>query len=71
MHNHKANRGKADDIFKGSKDPIELEKNILIYVRGGIVFSGENWQVKASETLEKGYGTCYNKNLLMIALMRY
>jgi len=26
MHNHKANRSKADDIFRASKDPIELEK---------------------------------------------
>jgi transglutaminase-like putative cysteine protease len=39
-------------------------------VRDKIIFGGDHWQVKASETLLKGYGACFNKNLLMIALLR-
>ncbi|MCP4021196.1 MAG: transglutaminase family protein [Desulfobacteraceae bacterium] len=28
------------------------------------------WKVKASDTLKKKYGVCYNKNLLFIAILR-
>ena len=70
-YNHNAIRSTANDLFQPSKDPIELTKDIFMYVRDGIIFGGDHWQVKASETLQKGYGACWNKNLLLIALLRY
>ena len=60
-----------NDLVKASKDPNELTKDIFMFVRDKIIFGGDHWQVKASETLKKGYGACWNKNLLMIALLRY
>lgn len=50
---------------------MALFDDIELFVRESIVFGGDRWKVKASETLEKGYGACYNKNLLLIALLRY
>lgn len=70
-YNHNAIRSMANDFAKTLKDPIELTKSIFMHVRDGIIFGGDHWQVKASETLQKGYGACWNKNLLFIALLRY
>ncbi len=52
-----------------SENPITYVKRAFRYVREEIVFGGDLWQVKASETLRKGYGACYNKNLLLNALL--
>jgi transglutaminase-like putative cysteine protease len=49
----------------------DLATKLFIFVREKIIFGGDRWKVKASETLNKGYGACYNKNLLLIALLRY
>ena len=70
-YNHPAIRSTANDLFRASKNPIELTKNMFMFVRDEIIFGGDHWQVKASETLKKGYGACWNKNLLLIALLRY
>lgn len=70
-YNHNAIRGMANHFVQASKDPIELTKNIFMFVRDKIIFGGDHWQVNASETLQKGYGACWNKNLLLIALLRY
>ncbi|MCP4162231.1 MAG: transglutaminase family protein [Deltaproteobacteria bacterium] len=53
-----------------SKSGVELIKEIFLYVRDSIIFGGDHWKIKASETLRKGYGACYNKNVLFIALLR-
>jgi transglutaminase-like putative cysteine protease len=58
---------KLQGEVEGRSDLIE---KIFLFVRDQIVFGGDHWQVKASETLAKGYGACFNKNLLMIALLR-
>ncbi len=55
--------------YKG--DTRGLVIKIFLFVREEIVFGGDRWKVKASETLKKGYGACYNKNLLLVALLRY
>lgn len=70
-YNHEAIQSIANDFAKTLKDPIEQTKSIFMHVRDGIIFGGDHWQVKASETLKKGYGACWNKNLLLIALLRY
>ena len=70
-YNHKEIRSIANMFVKASKDPNELTKNIFMFVRDKIIFGGDHWQMKASDTLRKGYGACWNKNLLLIALLRY
>ncbi len=56
-------------IYK--QDTRKLVTKIFLFVRDRIVFGGDLWKVKASETLKKRYGACYNKNLLLIALLRH
>ncbi len=70
-YSHKEIRSIANDLVKASKVPNDLTKDIFMFVRDKIIFGGDHWQVKASETLKKGYGACWNKNLLLIALLRY
>ncbi len=63
---------KAAKNFQGYKgDTRELVTKIFLFVREEIVFGGDRWKVKASETLKKRYGACYNKNILLVALLRY
>ncbi|MGD8980874.1 MAG: transglutaminase family protein [Desulfobacterales bacterium] len=70
-YNHEAIQSIANDFAQATKDPIELTKNIFMFVRDKIIFGGDHWQMKASETIKKGYGACWNKNLILIALLRY
>jgi transglutaminase-like putative cysteine protease len=70
-YNHEAIQSIVDDFAQLTKNPIELTKSIFLFVRDKIIFGGDHWQVKASETLKKGYGACWNKNLLIMALLRY
>jgi transglutaminase-like putative cysteine protease len=69
-HSHPAITELAAKIALDSSKQIDIIENIFLFVRDRIVFGGDHWQVKASETLLKGYGACYNKNILMIALLR-
>lgn len=69
-HSHPAIRKLSDQFTQSSTDTADLIGNVFLFVRDSIVFGGDHWQVKASETLAKGYGACFNKNLLMIALLR-
>ena len=70
-YNHEAIQNIANDFVQLTKDPIELTKSIFMFVRDKIIFGGDHWQVKSSETLQKGYGACWNKNLLLTAMLRY
>lgn len=69
-HSHPAIRALAEKFRREAADTTDLVAKIFIFVRDSIVFGGDQWQVKASETLAKGYGACYNKNLLMISILR-
>lgn len=59
--------GKLDRDSKGS---LQFIKKAFFYVRDEIRFGADLWKVKASDTLKKRYGACYNKNLLFIAVLR-
>ena len=61
----------ARTFLKFKKNERELVTKLFLFVRDDIIFGGDRWRVKASETLNKGYGACYNKNLLLVALLRY
>jgi len=58
------------EIGGRSKGTQEKAVNCFFYVRDNIVFGMDPWQIKASETLRKGYGMCSNKALLLVALLR-
>lgn len=58
------------DISQNARDTHALIEKVFLFVRDTIAFGGDHWQVKASETLSKGYGACFNKNLLMISILR-
>jgi transglutaminase-like putative cysteine protease len=69
-HSHLAIRALSEKILRETANTVDLIEKIFLFVRDQIVFGGDHWQVKASETLAKGYGACFNKNLLMIAILR-
>ena len=69
-YSHPAVSVLSEKFVQDSKDEVDLIEKIFLFVRDRIIFGGDHWQVKASVTLSKGYGACFNKNLLMIALLR-
>jgi transglutaminase-like putative cysteine protease len=69
-HSHPAIQKLSDQFTQSSTDPADLVAKVFLFVRDAIVFGGDHWQVKASETLAKGYGACFNKNLLFISIVR-
>ena len=67
---HPAIQTLSGQFERDAASAVDLIEKIFLFVRDTIVFGGDHWQVKASETLAKGYGACFNKNLLMIAILR-
>lgn len=59
-----------DALNAPSPDPEPFAQRAFYYVRDKIRFGADLWQVKASQTLKKGYGACFNKNLLLVAILR-
>lgn len=64
-------QNRADELRRGKNDYLELAKEIFEYVRDEIKFGFDEYQIKASDTLQKGYGMCSHKALLMVAILRY
>jgi transglutaminase-like putative cysteine protease len=60
----------AQDLAKGEPNPTSLALTTFKHIRDRIRFGIDLVQVKASETLAKGYGVCWNKSLLLVALLR-
>lgn len=54
-----------------TKNAVDSAKNVHEFVRERIVLCWDDCQVRASETLAKGYGACWNKALLMVAMLRF
>ena len=67
---HPAVSSLARQLADGETDTRRIAEAVFKHVRDGIRFGIDIVQVKASETLTKGYGVCWNKSLLMIALLR-
>jgi transglutaminase-like putative cysteine protease len=67
---HPAVAGLAKDLASTAPDPARVTLAAFNYIRDNIRFGFDLVQVKASETLAKGYGVCYNKSLLLVALLR-
>jgi len=68
--NHPAVSHLAKQLANGETDPRKITEVVFKHVRDNIRFGFDAVQVKASETLAKGYGVCWNKALLMVALLR-
>ena len=68
---HKSIQSRSEELGRGKNDHAELAKAVFGYVRDEIIFGFDQYQVKASETLQKGYGMCANKSLLMVAFLRH
>ncbi|UCE57097.1 MAG: transglutaminase domain-containing protein [Desulfobacterales bacterium] len=64
-------QSRAEELRKGKNDDAELAKAVFDYVRDEIIFGFDQYQVKASDTLQKGYGMCSNKALLMVTFLRH
>lgn len=52
------------------KDPEKIAQKIYQFLREKIFYEFDFWDVKASETLLKNTGMCFNKSNLMVALLR-
>lgn len=68
--NHTEIRKRADLIAKDAEDVNRVASLSFTWVRDRIPFGFDLVRVKASETLRKGYGACFNKSLLLVALLR-
>jgi transglutaminase-like putative cysteine protease len=60
----------AKDLANGVPDPARVTLTTFKHVRDNIRFGFDLVRVRASETLAKGYGVCWNKSLLLVALFR-
>jgi transglutaminase-like putative cysteine protease len=68
--NHPSISSLAKDLANNEPDPVMATQSIFKHIRDNIRFGFDLVQVKASETLAKGYGACWNKSLLLVALLR-
>ncbi len=67
---HPAVAALAKNLADGEPDPARVTLAAFKHIRDHIRFGLDLVQVKASETLAKGYGVCWNKSLLLVALLR-
>lgn len=61
---------RAHTLALEAESPDQVADNTFRWVRDQIPFGFDLIKVKASETLQKGYGACFNKSLLLVALLR-
>lgn len=69
-HSHPDIHAVARKIKADQNTTEEIILNTFQYVRDNIAFGFDLFEIKASETLEKGYGACWNKSILLTALLR-
>lgn len=67
---HPAMRERAALLAENSGSPYQTARNTFLWVRDQIPFGLDLIKVKTSDTLQKGYGACYGKSLLMVGLLR-
>lgn len=62
-------RQKAQDLVAGCRNRRQKFESIFRYVKE-LPYGLEDWDVKASDTLKKGWGMCSGKTNLLVALLR-
>lgn len=60
----------AAGLRRGEDDPGGVAARTFYFVRDRIRFGFDLYQRRASQTLYQGYGACWNKSLLLAALLR-
>lgn len=60
----------AASLRSDEKDPVAITARTFYFVRDSVAFGFDLFQRKASDTLKRGYGACWNKSLLLTALLR-
>ncbi len=63
-------RALNEKLFQLSLSPARQAERVYDFIRQKILYGFDGWEVKASETLAKSWGMCFNKSNLMIALLR-
>ncbi|MBF0550715.1 MAG: transglutaminase domain-containing protein [Deltaproteobacteria bacterium] len=69
-HGHPDIQTVAADLKGDESDPVTIARRTFYFVRDRFPFGYDLYQTKASETLKRGYGVCWNKSLLLTALLR-
>lgn len=69
-HSHPSIQTLSRALTQRTEDDLHFIKKAFFHVRDEIRFGADIWKVKASDTLKKCYGACYNKNLLFMAILR-
>lgn len=69
-YNHPSIKALAEKLSEQADNPAEIAKATFYHVRDTIVTGYDLYKVKASDTLKKGYGICWGKSNLLIALLR-
>lgn len=62
---------KAEEITSGAKNNREKSSRILDFWKNGVKFEYGDWDVSASEALERGRAMCAAKNIGSVAMHRY
>jgi len=62
-------RGRAAQLVQGCTDDRQTFQRVYEFVRE-LPYGLEDWDVKASETLRKGWGMCSGKTNLLVAMSR-
>ncbi len=69
-YTHPEIQKQADDIADKVEDAHAIAEKSFLFVRDDIPFGFDLYKRKASETLIRGFGSCWNKALLLTALLR-
>ncbi len=69
-HGHQRLQAIAAGLRAGDADPFTIARKTFYFVRDRFPFGFDLYRRKASETLRRGYGVCWNKALLLVALLR-
>lgn len=68
--NHPAIQAKAKELTKDATNQKEAALAIFAFTRDEILFAADRYNIKASETLNKGSGFCIPKTNVQIGLLR-
>ena len=69
-HDHPDIQALAATLQGTEADPVAVAQRTFSFVRDRFPFGFDLYQRKASESLKRGYGVCWNKSLLLVALLR-
>lgn len=64
-HHHPQIQATATELKADLDDPVAIAVSTFYFVKDRIRFGFDRYRRKASATLTKGYGACWNKSLLL------